>query len=119
MILTVYGIPTCTTCKKALAWLDDRDADYTFVDTRATPPDAGAIARWVETLGSKPMRNTSGKVYRSLGEARSQWDDARWIAEFAREPMLLKRPLFTRGDRALKVGFRGDDATIARELELD
>ncbi|MGD1902786.1 MAG: ArsC/Spx/MgsR family protein [Geitlerinemataceae cyanobacterium] len=84
-----------------------------------TPPNTDAIACWVESLGSKSMRNTSGKAYRSLGEERSSWDNARWVAEFAREPMLLKRPLFVRGDRAVMVGFRGDDATIARKLELD
>lgn len=119
MTLLIYGIPTCNTCKKALRWLDDRDIAYRFIDSRETPPDEAQISQWVATLGSKPMRNTSGKAYRSLGEARSQWDDDRWIVEFAREPMLLKRPLFVRDDRAVMVGFRGDDAAIASQLGLD
>lgn len=116
--LSVYGIPTCSTCKRALRWLDDRGITYTFIDTRQSPPTEEAIEPWVKTLGSKAMRNTSGQAYRSLDASRSQWDDARWVVEFSREPMLLKRPLFVQGDRALMVGFRGDDETIARNLNL-
>jgi arsenate reductase len=116
--LFVYGIPTCSTCKRALRWLDDRNVAYTFVDTRQTPPTAEMIGTWVKALGSKAMRNTSGQAYRSLDASRSQWDDVRWIAEFAREPMLLKRPLFVCDDRAVMVGFRGDDAAIAETLGL-
>jgi arsenate reductase len=54
-----------------------------------------------------------------LDASRSQWDDARWIEEFSREPMLLKRPLFVRENRAVMVGFRGDDEAIARNLSLE
>lgn len=117
-VLSVYGIPTCSTCKRALRWLDDRAIAYRFIDTRQTPPTAAMIGAWVETLGSKALRNTSGQAYRSLNASRSQWDDTRWIAEFAREPMLLKRPLFVWDDRAVMVGFRGDDAAIAHQLEV-
>jgi arsenate reductase len=116
--LSIYGIPTCSTCKRALRWLDDRNVTYTFVDTRQTPPTPEQVGQWVDALGSKAMRNTSGQAYRGLDASRSQWDDARWIAEFSREPMLLKRPLFVQGDRALMVGFRGDDETITRKLNL-
>jgi arsenate reductase (glutaredoxin) len=114
--LLVYGIPTCSTCKRALNWLDAHAIAYTFIDTRQTPPSAAMIGAWVQTLGSKAMRNTSGQAYRNLDASRSQWDDARWIAEFAREPMLLKRPLFVRDNQAIMVGFRGDDEAIARSL---
>lgn len=38
MTLTVYGIPTCTTCKKALQWLDQHHIAYEFVDTKIAPP---------------------------------------------------------------------------------
>jgi len=113
MTLKIYGIPTCNTCKKALRWLDDRGIPYDFINTRQQPPSETDIRTWVNTLGSKPLRNTSGQVYRSLGAERDQWDDDRWIAEFSREPMLLKRPLWVTGDRAVAVGFRDEAAIMA------
>ncbi len=64
MTIKMYGIPNCGTCKKAIAWLKNNKVEYEFVNTKDNPPSQTAIARWVKILGSKPMRNTSGKSYR-------------------------------------------------------
>jgi arsenate reductase len=106
MPLTVYGIPTCSTCKKALQWLDQNHIAYRFVDTKQQPPSRSMIADWVATLGAKPLRNTSGQVYRSLGEEKQSWTEAQWIDAFADNTMLLKRPLFVQAGQAIVVGFR-------------
>lgn len=106
MTLTVYGIPTCTTCKKALQWLDQNHIAYEFVDTKQQPPSRAMIADWVAALGAKPLRNTSGQVYRTLGEEKQTWTEAQWIDAFAANAMLLKRPLFVQVGQAIAVGFR-------------
>ena len=117
MKLEVYGIPNCGTCKKALQWLDDNEVDYEFIDTKQQPPTIEQIGAWVKTLGNKPLRNTSGQSYRSLGTDRETWSDKQWIAAFAQDAMLLKRPLFVRQGKALMTGFRGQDAEIRSQLE--
>jgi arsenate reductase (glutaredoxin) len=117
MTLEVYGIPNCGTCKKALQWLDDNEIDYKFIDTKQQPPTTEQIQSWVQTLGNKPLRNTSGQSYRSLGADRDTWSDEQWIAAFAQDAMLLKRPLFVRAGQALMTGFRGKDAEIRSVLE--
>jgi arsenate reductase (glutaredoxin) len=106
MSLKVYGIPTCTTCKNALKWLRDRAIEHEFINTKDHPPDRDAIVNWVKTLGFKPMRNTSGQSYRALGDAKTTWTDEEWIAAFAADAMLLKRPLFVQDGRAIAVGFK-------------
>jgi arsenate reductase len=116
MTLQVYGIPNCGTCKKAIAWLEARNVAYEFINTKEQPPTTAQITAWVETLGSKPLRNTSGQSYRALGPERNDWTEAQWIAAFAQDVMLLKRPLFVREGQALQVGFRGSDADIAAAL---
>ncbi|NEO88008.1 MAG: Spx/MgsR family RNA polymerase-binding regulatory protein [Spirulina sp. SIO3F2] len=116
--LKLYGIPNCGTCKKARQWLDDRAITYEFINTKESPPTLEQIKTWVETLGSKPMRNTSGQAYRALGPERSAWNDDDWITAFSENAMLLKRPLFVRDGQALKVGFRGSDAEIQSQLGL-
>ncbi|MEB3290643.1 MAG: Spx/MgsR family RNA polymerase-binding regulatory protein [Leptolyngbya sp.] len=118
MALTVYGIPTCTTCKKALQWLDQQAIAYEFVDTKQSPPSRALIADWVAELGSKPLRNTSGQVYRSLGEEKQTWTAEQWIDAFAANAMLLKRPLFVQHGKAIAVGFRPESPALQALLSL-
>lgn len=115
MTLQVYGIPTCSTCKRALKWLDENAIAYEFVNTKEHPPDRTLVAAWVETLGAKPMRNTSGQSYRAIGDEKNDWTDAQWIIAFAQDAMLLKRPLFVKDGTAVLVGFR-DPAEARRRL---
>jgi arsenate reductase len=109
MTLLVYGIPNCTTCKKACAWLDEQAIAYEFINTKTHPPTAATIQDWVNSLGSKPMRNTSGQSYRALGEEKKTWTDAQWVTAFAADAMLLKRPLFVKEGQAVLVGFRANE----------
>lgn len=111
-MLTVYGIKTCDSCRKALKWLKEQDREHTFVDLRKTPPAADKVAGWVDTLGSKKLRNTSGGSYRALPADKKDWSEDRWKQEFANDPMLLKRPVLEKDGVALTTGFRGWDALI-------
>ena len=40
--LTLYGLPHCGTCKKAIAWLQAHNVAHHFVDYRAEPLSADA-----------------------------------------------------------------------------
>ena len=119
MSIKVYGIPNCGTCKKAIKWLEDNGVEYEFINTKENPPTQEAIADWVNALGFKPMRNTSGKSYRALGDEKKTWDDARWIGDFSRDAMLLKRPLFVKDGKAVLVGFRAKEADLRAKLGLN
>ncbi|NJL49647.1 MAG: Spx/MgsR family RNA polymerase-binding regulatory protein [Leptolyngbyaceae cyanobacterium SM2_5_2] len=114
--LTVYGIPNCGTCKKALQWLDQNGIAYEFVDTKLNPPGRDRVAEWVGALGAKPMRNTSGQAYRALGDEKQNWADEQWVDAFAQDAMLLKRPLFVRDGKAVLVGFRAQDEVLRKAL---
>ncbi len=118
MVIQVYGIPNCGTCKKALTWLDNRGVEYEFVNTKDHPPTKKVVQTWVEALGAKPMRNTSGQSYRALGSQKDDWTDAQWVEAFAHDAMLLKRPLFVKDGAAVLVGFRDSEAVIRQKLEL-
>lgn len=115
-MLTVYGIPSCGTVKKARSWLSARGLDHRFVDFRETPPPAAHAARWVEVLGAKALKNTSGGSFRALGPEKDGWDDARWAQAFAADPMLVKRPVIERDGEPVLVGFNHDEAELVRVL---
>lgn len=116
MAIKVYGIPNCGTCKKAIAWLQDNNLEYEFINTKDHPPHQKMIASWVKALGSKAIRNTSGKSYRALGEARNTFSDQQWIDAFAQDAMLLKRPLLTKNNQAVLVGFKASPAELKQKL---
>lgn len=118
MVIQVYGIPTCGTCKKALTWLDNHKVEYEFINTKEHPPTKKAIQSWVQVLGTKPMRNTSGQSYRSLGNEKDDWLDEQWVDAFAQDAMLLKRPLFVKEGAAVLVGFRDKEEVIRQKLGL-
>jgi arsenate reductase len=118
MSLQVYGIPNCGTCKKAFSWLENNDVEYEFINTKENPPTAKMIQDWVEALGFKPMRNTSGQSYRSLGSEKDGWTDAQWVEAFAKDVMLLKRPLFVKDGKAVLVGFKDNNEVIRQKLEV-
>ena len=116
MSISVYGISTCSTCKKALKWLDANGIEYTWIDTRKTPPSEETILSWISDIGFKPMRNTSGGSYRALGAEKQTWGDTEWCSAFSKDAMLLKRPLFEKKGKALFTGFRGTDEEIKNRL---
>ncbi|MDP2310969.1 MAG: Spx/MgsR family RNA polymerase-binding regulatory protein [Pseudomonadota bacterium] len=109
MPVTVYGISTCGTVKKARSWLTDHGVAHTWVDFRATPPEPARVARWVATFGAPPMRNTSGGAYRALGEEKAGWDEARWTTAYQGDAMLVKRPVIEVDGLPVLVGFREED----------
>ncbi|BAQ63624.1 Spx/MgsR family RNA polymerase-binding regulatory protein [Geminocystis sp. NIES-3709] len=115
MTLLVYGIPNCSTCKKALTWLEENNVNYQFINTKEHPPSKNSIENWVKSLGIKSMRNTSGLSYRALGEEKNTWTQEQWIDAFAQDAMLLKRPLFVKNNQGVLVGFRANE-TVKKEL---
>lgn len=117
-MLTVYGIKTCDTVRRARKWLEARTVPYTFIDLRESPPSSDEVNRWVGALGASAMCNTSGRSYRALPADRKTWPDEQWITAFADDPMLLKRPLIVRDGEALLAGFRGTDDDLCQALGL-
>ncbi len=116
MTLIVYGIPNCGTCKRAFQWLQAKEIEYEFVNTKEHPPEKQAIATWVSALTSKPMRNTSGQSYRALGDEKKDWTEQQWIDAFASDAMLLKRPVFVKDGTAVLVGFAAAETVIWEKL---
>lgn len=108
-VLTVYGIKTCDTVRRARRWIDEHNGEHVFVDFRKDPVGAERVQAWVDALGAKALRNTSGGSYRALPAEKSSWEDAQWVEAMAADPMLIKRPVIERDGTAVMVGFRGSD----------
>lgn len=113
--MKVYGITSCTTVRKARAWLDAHGLAHTFVDFKKSPPDAAMLQRWVEALGWETVLNRRGTTWRGLpADAQARVVDGQSAtAAMLAHPSLIKRPVVETAD-ALWVGF--DEAGYERRL---
>ena len=101
--------PKCTTCQKALRWLDAHGIDYVLRDIRSGHPSYDELAAWYTRSGLPLKRffNTSGLLYKSM-DLKNQlpvMTEEAMLRLLATDGMLVKRPLLI-GDDFVLVGFR-------------
>lgn len=107
-VVTIYGIKTCDTMKKARAWLDGRGVGYRFHDYKAAGIDGAVLAGWARTVGWETLLNRAGTTFRALPDPDKQGvTEAKAIALMVARPSMIKRPVLDIGGRLL-VGFRPD-----------
>ena len=88
--LTLYGLKTCDTCRKALKALPEAE----FVDVRADGVPQEVLQAALAQFGDA-LVNTRSTTWRGLSEK----ERARPSLELLRDhPTLMKRPLIARGD---------------------
>ena len=109
-MINVYCYSRCTTCKKALKWLDDQGVAYEDRMIVEDHPTADELRAWIATSGLPVRRffNTSGKLYRELGmkdRFAAGISDNECLELLASDGMLVKRPLVIGSDFVL-VGFK-------------
>jgi len=107
--IVVYQYPKCGTCRKALAWLDERGIAYRSIHIVDAPPSKAALeAMWRRSgLPLRKLFNTSGQSYRDGGFGKklaAGMTDAQALAALAADGKLIKRPLVDTG-AAVLVGF--------------
>lgn len=111
-MLKVYCYSKCSTCKKALKWLDEKKIKHEVIDIKADHPDDETLRKYyaVSGLPLKRFFNTSGMQYREL-ELSKRLPDMSEEEQFrllASDGMLVKRPLVVGKDFVL-TGFKQDE----------
>ena len=89
--------PKCTTCQKAMKWLDDNRIEYELRDIKLDNPTLDELTEWYKKSGLplKKFFNTSGMKYRELGlkDKLSTMSEEECYELLASDGMLVKRPL--------------------------
>ena len=108
-MLKVYCYSRCSTCQKALKWLDDHGIEHRDIDIKSGHPDEKALREYYALSGLPLKRfwNTSGIPYRELGLAKRlpEMSEDEQLALLATDGMLVKRPLVV-GDGFVLTGFK-------------
>ncbi len=72
MTITIYGIKNCDTMKKARAWLDKHDVDYSFHDYKAVGIEKERLATWSKEVGWETLLNRAGTTFRKLPDDQKE-----------------------------------------------
>jgi len=111
-MVKVYCYERCTTCKKALKWLDDNDIKYKLIDIKKDNPNEETLRKLhaKSNLSLRKFFNTSGQLYREmqLSKKLADMSEDEMFRLLASDGMLVKRPLLVT-DKNVLAGFKEDE----------
>lgn len=115
--MLLFQYPKCTTCKKAVKWLDDNNVSYTSRNIKEEKPRFEELCELHKKSGL-PVRkffNTSGILYRSMAlkDKLDNMTDEEMLELLSTDGMLVKRPILVT-DNTVLVGFK--ESVWAEEL---
>ncbi len=107
--ITLFGIPSCDSCRKARKWLDEHGISYKFHDFDVDgAPSPEIIRTWCQALGTETVLNRRSTTFRSLSDAERSLENSEAIAHLIhRHPRLLKRPLL-QSPKGYAAGFNAE-----------
>ena len=104
-MLTVFGIRSCDTCRKARKFLAENDIEYRFHDVRDDGLDIQMLERWTARIDWTKLLNKQSLTWRKIPEVdRSETTKSRAFALIIENPTLLKRPVLE-SETFIAVGF--------------
>lgn len=99
---TLYFNPSCSKCRTATAILDEHGIEATVVRYLERSPRLEELRRLMGLLGiddPRAMMRTGEPAYAELALAEADADQL--LEAITRHPVLLERPIFVLGDRAV------------------
>ncbi len=101
--------PSCSTCKKAKAWLEAHNLAFTDRHIKENNPTYEELKQWYTRSGLplKKFFNTSGLKYKELNlkDRLPGMTEEEQIALLATDGMLVKRPIVVK-DSIVLTGFK-------------
>lgn len=105
-VIVLYGIKTCSTVKKAMKWLEEKEIAFHYHDVRKDGITPALLETWCAALGWEKLLNRSSLTFRRLDEAEKEGlDEAKAVALMLAHPTLIRRPVTVRGEQVM-VGFK-------------
>jgi len=93
MSVSIYGIKTCDTCRKARQWLSNAGIAHDWVDLREDGVDRQRLEDWRAALGDDALLNKRSKTWRDFDSDQRAAAEADPVAVLVDHPTLVKRPI--------------------------
>jgi Spx/MgsR family transcriptional regulator len=103
--MKVYGIKTCGSVRKALAFFKEHNIECEFIDLRKEIISLEQLDNWISKVSIDKLFNSKGQKYRTLGLKELNLDDNGKKEWLQKEQMLFKRPIIEYGDYEVLVAF--------------
>lgn len=65
-MVTLYGIPNCSTVKKACSWLAQNNIQYSFYNYKNMGASQEKLQKWCTQFGWQQILNKNGLTYKKL-----------------------------------------------------
>ena len=109
-MVTLYTTPSCTSCRKARAWLEEHQIPYTERNIFSEPlslQEIKDILRMTEE-GTEDIFSTRSKAYSDLNIEISEISLNDFYRIVQEQPGLLRRPIMI-DEKRLQIGFNEDE----------
>ena len=103
-MITIYGIKTCDSVKKAQKFFKTHAIEVNFVDFRENPVEPSKVSHWAKQSDLNKLFNNRSRTYKDLELSKETLEDSDKINWMQKEPLLIKRPVIEY-DNQLIVGF--------------
>lgn len=109
-MVTLFTSPSCTSCRKARAWLEEHEIPYNernIFSENLSEDEIKQILRMTED-GTDEIISTRSKVFQTLDVGLDQLPLKKLIKLIQDNPGLLRRPIIL-DDKRLQVGYNEDE----------
>ncbi|WP_161878776.1 transcriptional regulator SpxA [Alkalibacterium sp. MB6] len=123
-MITLYVSPSCTSCRKAKAWLEENNLDFTEKNIFHEPLNKNEIRSILSLTeeGTSELISYRSQAYQALTVDIEDLSMNELLKLFEEQPSLIRRPIIM-DDRRLQIGYNEEEIRCflprkVRELEL-
>lgn len=105
--MQLFGIPNCSTVKKARDWLSSNGVAYDFHDFKKAGVSHDLLNAWLKQMPWEKLVNRAGMTWRNLTEAeKSAVTDAHSALDLMlAKSSVIKRPVLVKDGKIVCLGF--------------
>ena len=102
-----YSYLKCSTCRKAVKWLENKNFEYQLIDIVKQPPLVNYLNLALEQYSEDKKRifNTRGKAFKSLNRDINGLSREEIIQLLLSDGKLIKRPFLIYEEKKVILGF--------------
>lgn len=109
-MITLFLSPSCTSCRKARAWLNEHDVKFqkhNIITSPLSREELMSILAFTEN-GTEDIISTRSKVFQKLDVDVDELSVSNLIDLISKNPGLLRRPIILDNKR-MQIGFNEDE----------
>ena len=105
--MQLFGIPNCSTVKKARDWLSSNGVAYDFHDFKKNGVNHDLLNAWLKQMPWEKLVNRAGMTWRNLTEEEKSavTDASSALVLMLEKSSVIKRPVLVKDGKIVCLGF--------------